>query len=228
LHLTYQAKLADPYSSHALILNKAGEGHGRRLLDVGSAQGVLAEQFTQRGFEVTCIEGDPNLAALGKDKCHEMIVVDLDKQLPLLKGQYDVIVYGDILEHLKNPMGVFKGFNEYLKREGTIILSIPNIAHLWVRLNILFGRFEYRERGVLDRTHLRFFTLASFERFVEEAGLAIEYLASTPAPLMLMVPSRYHGHCLNALHRVNAALAHSWKSMFGFQFVAVARPRTSV
>jgi len=227
LHLTYQPKLADPYSSHALILSKVGDGHGRRLLDVGSAQGVLAEQFTQRGFEVTCLEGSPTLAAIGGGKCHKMIIVDLDGQLPTLTDQYDVIVYGDILEHLKKPMEVFRELNRYLRPDGVIILSIPNIAHLWVRLKLLFGSFEYRERGVLDRTHLRFFTLASFRRFLEEAGLSIEELDTTPPPLMFIVPARYHGRLLNVVHRLNAALAHGWKSMFAFQFVAVARPRVS-
>src|SRR5580698_9899876 len=76
--LTYQSKISDPYSIHSVILARMGEGKGRRVLDVGSAQGVLAQKFTERGFEVTCVEGSPELAALGKDKCQEMIVADLD------------------------------------------------------------------------------------------------------------------------------------------------------
>lgn len=117
--LTYQSKVDDPYSSHSVILRSVGDGKGKRLLDVGSAQGVLAQKFTERGFEVTCIEGSPELAALGKDKCHEMIVADLDKPLPQLNGQFDVIVYGDILEHLRNPMEVFHRVQSLLAAGGS-------------------------------------------------------------------------------------------------------------
>ncbi|MGD1017739.1 MAG: class I SAM-dependent methyltransferase [Verrucomicrobiia bacterium] len=223
--LTYQSKVDDPYSSHSVILRSVGDGKGKRLLDVGSAQGVLAQRFTERGFEVTCVEGSPELAALGKDKCHEMIVADLDKPLPQLNGQFDVIVYGDILEHLRNPMEVFTGFNRCLRPGGQVIVSVPNMAHLWVRLNLLLGRYEYADRGILDRTHLRFFTLSSFRRFLSEAGLEYEWIVGTPVPLFLVVPRRYHGRWLWTLQAFNAMVTRGWKTMFGFQFVALAHPR---
>jgi SAM-dependent methyltransferase len=223
--LTYQSKTGDPYSSHSVILARVGEGKGRRLLDVGSAQGVLAQKFTERGFEVTCVEGSAELAALGKDKCHDMIVADLDKPLPQLHGQFDVIVYGDILEHLRNPMEVFRGFNRSLRPDGLIIVSVPNLAHAWIRLSLLFGQFKYSDRGILDRTHLRFFTLRTFQEFLYDAGLDWEEIVATPVPLLLVVPSQYRRRWLRALHSVNAAVTKLWKTMFGFQFVAVARPR---
>jgi hypothetical protein len=77
----------------------------------------------------------------------------------------------------------------------------------------------------LDRTHLRFFTVRSLKRFLQEAGLESEEIVATPAPLLLVVPPRWHGVWLLALHGVNAALARAWKGMFGYQFVAVAHPR---
>jgi len=225
--LNYQSKIDDPYSSHSIILTRVGEGKGRRILDVGSAQGVLAQRFSARGFEVTCVEGSAELAALGKDKCHEMIVADLDKPLPRLNGQFDIIVYGDILEHLRDPLQVFKGFNQSLRPDGRVIVSVPNFAHWWVRFNLLFGRFEYMDRGILDRTHLRFFTLRSFQEFLREAGLECEEMVATPIPLLLMVPERHHGGWLRLLHGMNAAVSRCWKTMFGYQFVAVAHPRNA-
>jgi SAM-dependent methyltransferase len=223
--LTYQSKVSDPYSSHSVILSRAGDGKGRKLLDVGAAQGILAQRFTQRGFEVTCIEGSAELAALGKSQCREMIVADLDKPLPLLNGEFDIIVYGDILEHLRSPLEVFKGFNRSLRPDGKVIVSVPNVAHLWVRLNLLLGRFDCADRGILDRTHLRFFTLRSFRDFLRDGGLEVEEIVATPLPLLLLVPGRYHGWWLRALHGVNAAVARGWKTLFGYQFIAVARPR---
>ena len=223
----YESKINDPYSSHSVILARVGNGTGRRLLDVGSAQGVLAQKFTERGFEVTCIEGSQKLAALGRDKCRQMIVADLDKPLPQLNGQFDVIVYGDILEHLRNPMEVFRGFNRSLRPGGQVIVSVPNVAHLWVRLNLLLGRFGYANRGILDRTHLRFFTLSLFKRFLSDAGLEWDEIVATPVPLLLLVPERHQGLWLRVMHALNAGLARCWKRMFGYQFVAVAHLRKS-
>lgn len=164
---------------------------------------------------------------MGRDKCQEMIVVDLDRELPSLNGEFDVIVYGDIFEHLKDPMMVFRHCNRHLKPGGAIIVSVPNFAHAWVRLNVLMGRLEYAERGILDRTHLRFFTLKSFREFLSKAGVDVEKLVAVPAPLFLAVPERYHGMWLRAGHWLNAALARGWSTVFGYQFVAVARKRSN-
>lgn len=220
----YQLK-TDPYSSHAVILSLLREGRGRRLLDVGAASGFLAQQLTERGYEVTCLEGNPQLASQAVGKCRAVVVADLDRETPELDGHFDVIVYGDILEHLKDPFRIFLALNRYLSPAGLVVVSVPNIAHLWVRLQLLRGRFEYAERGILDQGHLRFFTLSSFQRFLVEAKLTVIELVSTPVPLPLLVPERYHGCWLTALHALSYALARTWKTLFGYQFVAVAKPR---
>jgi 2-polyprenyl-3-methyl-5-hydroxy-6-metoxy-1,4-benzoquinol methylase len=223
--LRYQSKEGDPHSSHSVILRLAGEGQGKRLLDVGSAQGVLARRFREHGFDVTCIEGDPKLAELGRAFSNRMIVADLDQEFPSLNDQFDVIVYGDILEHLKRPEVLLTNLNKHLTPSGFVIASAPNFAHLFVRLNILLGRFEYMERGILDQTHLRFFTQKSFRKLLEQAGLKVERLLATPVPLPLIVPLRYQVGWLRVAHSMNALLARGWKNMFGYQFVVVARPR---
>jgi 2-polyprenyl-3-methyl-5-hydroxy-6-metoxy-1,4-benzoquinol methylase len=225
--LRYKPKEHDPYSSHSLILRLVGEGRGQLLLDVGSAQGMLAQRFRERGFKVTCIEGDTALAALGRDKCHEMIVADLDSGVPELKKQFDVIVCGDILEHLKDPATILTGLTRHLKSRGRVIVSVPNFAHVFVRLQLLFGRFDYMERGILDRTHLRHFTRKTFCRLLEETGLVVERLTTTPLPLPLILPIYHNRPWLRWLHALDAALARGWPTMFGYQFVAVARPRSA-
>jgi 2-polyprenyl-3-methyl-5-hydroxy-6-metoxy-1,4-benzoquinol methylase len=221
----YQPKEDDPYSSHSIILRLAGEGQGKRLLDVGSAQGMLAQRFRERGFAVTCIEAEASLAALGCDKCDKMIVADLDESVPQLKERFDVIVCGDILEHLRNPSAVLVELNRCLTTDGRVIVSVPNVAHLFVRMNLLCGRFEYMERGILDRTHLRFFTRKTFRHLLDEAGLVVEQMLTTPVPLLLVLAAHRDRAWLRALHVINAIVARSWPTMFGYQFVAVARPR---
>jgi len=221
--LRYQDKVDDPHSSHAIILSRAGDGRGKRLLDVGSAQGVLAERFGARGFEVVCIEGDPGLAATAAGRCRQMIIANLDQPVMGLTGTFDVIVLGDVLEHLQDPLQVLRDLLRYLKPDGKLIVSVPNIAHLFIRLNLLVGRFEYTDRGILDRTHLRFFTRRSFRQLLEEASVVVDEVTASAVPLFLVWPGQARRGWLRASHRLNGYVARHWSTMFGYQFIAVAR-----
>lgn len=218
----YQLK-SDPHSSHAVILRRLGEGRGRRALDVGAADGFLAELLTRQGWQVTALERDPAQAAKARGRCHEVIVADLDEAAPRLVGSFDAIVYGDVLEHLSDPLPVLVALNRSLAPGGRVIVSVPNVAHLWVRLSLLLGRWEYADRGILDRTHVRFFTRRSFARFLGDAGLVIEELVATPVPLPLVVPPRFHGGALDAVHGLSAGAARLWKGGLAYQLVAVCR-----
>ena len=217
----------DRHSSHSVLLRKAGEGKGRTVLDVGAADGYLAKLLTARGFEVTCIEGNPRLAAKAEAACSRVLVADLNREAPKLSSRYDVIIYGDVLEHLQNPLAVLTALNQHLSPGGQVLISVPNVAHLWVRMQLMRGRFEYSDRGILDRTHVRFFTLKTFLEFLKEADLEVEETWATPVPLPLIVPERYQGRVFNLLHGMNAALARAWKTMFAYQFVGVCRRSVS-
>jgi 2-polyprenyl-3-methyl-5-hydroxy-6-metoxy-1,4-benzoquinol methylase len=218
----YQLK-SDPHSSHAVILRRLGDGRGRRALDVGAADGFLAELLTRQGWQVTALERDPEQAAKARGRCHELIVADLDQASPRLDGDFDAIVYGDVLEHLGDPLPVLVGLDRHLAPGGQVIVSVPNVAHLWVRLSLLLGRWDYADRGILDRTHLRFFTRRTLLRFLADAGLEVEELLATPVPLPLVVPPRFHGTALDIVHGLSAGAAGIWKSGLGYQLVAVCR-----
>lgn len=216
----YQLK-SDPYSSHAVILSRLGEGRGRRALDVGAADGFLAELLTRQGWQVTALERDPAQAAKARGRCHEVIVADLDQAAPRLQGLFDAIVYGDVLEHLNDPLPVLVALDRALAAGGRVIVSVPNVAHLWVRFSLALGRWDYADRGILDRTHLRFFTERSFVALLRDAGLSVEELVATPVPLPLVVPPRLHGRALDAIHALSAGAARAWKGGLAYQFVAV-------
>jgi SAM-dependent methyltransferase len=219
---SYQLK-SDPHSSHAVILGRLGEGRGRRALDVGAADGFLAELLTRQGWQVTALERDPAQAAKVRGRCHEVIVADLDSAAPTLEGVFDAIVYGDVLEHLSDPLPALVALNRSLSAGGRVIVSVPNVAHLWVRLSLLLGRWDYGDRGILDRTHLRFFTRRSFLRFLGDAGLDLEELVATPVPLPQIVPPRFHGGVLDAVHGFSARTARVWKGGLGYQLIGVCR-----
>jgi len=222
----YQLK-DDPYSSHGVILSMLGRGEGRRVLDAGAADGFLAERLTGLGWTVTAVERDPVQGERARGKCHEVIIADLAEVAPKLSGPFDAIVYGDVIEHLSDPLPVLVAVDQYLAPDGLVVVSVPNVAHLWVRLGLLMGRFGYGDRGILDRTHLRFFTRKTFLAFLGSAGLAVEELRVTSVPLPFVVPPPYHGRWLEAVHELSAWSARRWPRGLAYQFVAACRPSFS-
>jgi 2-polyprenyl-3-methyl-5-hydroxy-6-metoxy-1,4-benzoquinol methylase len=214
---------ADPHSSHSVMLRWLGEGHGRRLLDVGAADGLLARELTARGWRVTGIEVDPAAAKAGADACESMLVADLDRESPALETGFDAIVYGDVLEHLRDPARVLTDLSRALAPAAPVVISVPNVAHLWMRLSLAAGRFEYGHRGILDRTHLRFFTRRSLMALLAGVGLRVERVTTTPVPLYQVVPPRLHGRALAAVHGASAAVARALPRLLGYQFVVLAR-----
>ena len=215
----------DPHSSHSIILRWLGDGHGRQVLDVGAGDGVIGAQLTGRGWRVTGIEGDPALAEAGVRHCERMITADLNRELPEVGGPFDAIVYGDILEHLVNPLRVLVELDRALAPGGFLVISVPNIAHLYIRLLLLFGRFDYIDRGILDSTHLRFFTARSLKTLLDDAGLTVERFTATPAPLYQILPASWHRPWIAATHAINARIARGLPRLLGYQFLIRARPK---
>ncbi len=96
---------------------------------------------------------------------------------------YDCIVCADVLEHLPDPMATLKRLRQTAKPDATFIISLPNVAHLAVRTMLLFGRFPKMERGILDKTHLHFYTKDTARQLLRDAGLNVERILTTIVPL---------------------------------------------
>jgi len=175
-----EVDLGDPNSSHALIADLVGSD--KRVLDVGAATGYLAKTLVSHGCKVTGVELDPEAARQAEEHCEKVVVGDvevLDTAEELGEEPFDVIVFGDVLEHLKDPLLTLERLEPLLGPEGYVVASIPNVAHASVRLALLQGRFRYRRLGLLDDTHLRFFTRESVHRLFDDAGLVITGLRRT-------------------------------------------------
>jgi 2-polyprenyl-3-methyl-5-hydroxy-6-metoxy-1,4-benzoquinol methylase len=215
----------DPYSSHSVMLDWLREGKGRALLDVGAADGLLSRRFTDLGWRVTGVERDPVAAQAGTRWCERMVVANLDREVPSLESLYDVIVFGDVLEHLADPLRVLTDFTRFLAPDGRVVVSVPNVAHFVIRLSLLAGRFDYIDRGILDHTHLRFFTERSVRALISDAGLEIVRFTATPAPLYQVLPKRFHASWLAVTHRFNAWLARTLPRLMGYQFIVIAQPK---
>ncbi|MDF5728298.1 MAG: class I SAM-dependent methyltransferase, partial [Rhizonema sp. PD38] len=151
-------------------------GDNKQVLDFGCATGYFAQLLQSKGCQVTGVEVNPSAAKVAEQYCQKVIVTDLDfvslgEILP--KQTFDVAVFGDVLEHLRDPWKVLQETKQLLKPEGYVVASIPNIAHGAIRLALLQGRFEYMELGILDNTHLRFFTRKSVEKLFEDSGYIV-------------------------------------------------------
>ncbi|MEA5582848.1 glycosyltransferase [Nodularia harveyana UHCC-0300] len=161
-------------------------GKGKQVVDFGCATGLLAHLLQKRDCIVTGIEINPDAARVAEKYCEKVIVADLDfvsitKILP--KEKFDVVIFGDVLEHLRNPWKVLEETKSILKEYGFVVASIPNIAHGAIRLALLNGKFEYTNLGILDDTHLRFFTRKTSQELFKNTGYFIDEIDRTKLPV---------------------------------------------
>jgi len=193
---------------------------GARVLDVGCASGYLAERYAARGCRVFGIESDAANAERARRFCESVVVGDIENasdraQLP---APFDFVVFGDVLEHLRDPWSVLAETRALLADDARVIASIPNIAHWSARREIALGRFPYAESGLFDRTHLRFFTRASARSLAETAGYDVEREQFTRWRLPFQ-------RRFKALKKWEAPMARRWPELFAFQFVMTLKPR---
>ena len=161
-------------------------GVGKRVLELGCSNGYMSRLLKQRNCQVTGLDVDPLAAAEARAFCEEVIVADLDARplVDLLPGTpFDVAVFGDVLEHLRDPWRILDEARAFLAPGSFAVLSIPNVAHGSVRLALLQGAFDYQPQGLLDSTHLRFFTLRSVRELCMRSGYRIEEIRRTKADM---------------------------------------------
>jgi len=184
-----------------------------RVLDIGCATGLLGRRLREeKGCVVVGIEADATMAEEARKNTDEIILADLEKQIPPSLGAFDVIVCADVLEHLKDPMAVLESLKPHLSDKGFFLISVPNIAFIQTRLDLLFGSFDYNPKGgIMDATHLRFFTMKTLVALLQETDLGIDFVRGYN-----LVKKRYF--FLEPLGR--------WlPTVFAIQFLAKARAK---
>jgi 2-polyprenyl-3-methyl-5-hydroxy-6-metoxy-1,4-benzoquinol methylase len=168
---------ADPGSTHTKIVSLVPPA--TRVLEFGCATGYMSEVLkNELGCTVTGVEISPEAAELAEQHTERVIVGDAEKidyAAELAGEEFDVVLFADVLEHLKRPGDVLRRVRPFVAEDGVVIASIPNIAHGSVRLALLGGEFRYRDWGLLDDTHLRFFTRASIQDLFEETGYVVTH-----------------------------------------------------
>jgi 2-polyprenyl-3-methyl-5-hydroxy-6-metoxy-1,4-benzoquinol methylase len=201
----------DSYSMHTQIVNFIGK-HGK-VLDVGCAIGHISDILTSNGCEVVGIELDKDSARKAENYCREVIIGDVE--LMELSDEYenyfDFIIFADVLEHLKEPLNVLQRFKKYLKNDGYILVSLPNISNWRLRIKFLFGNFEYEDDGgLLDKTHITFFNENSANKLFKDTGLEIYKFDLTVGDI-----PKYG--------RFFHFIGNLWPNLFAYQFLIIAK-----
>jgi 2-polyprenyl-3-methyl-5-hydroxy-6-metoxy-1,4-benzoquinol methylase len=223
MSLPYQLK-PFPYSSHDRILRiLSREKRPLRILEIGTAAGYLGSILRERGHSVAGVEIDPEAAERARPYYDQMCVGNLETFAFPWRAEFDWILFADVLEHLRNPAEVLAHAVPCLKPAGKILISVPNVANILVRLSLLLGRFDYTERGILDHTHLRFFTRKSLMEILAQSGLRAVEVHATPPPVQLVLPVT-KAKVFAPLHHAHYAVVRLRKQLFAYQFVAVAEP----
>lgn len=221
---TAEINLEEINNSHALAILEVSPGS--HVLDIGAADGSVARRLAERDCRVVAVEIETEAAKAAERYCEQVVLGDveaLDLADAVDGRQFDVVLLLDVLEHLREPLATLKAAANRVKPGGRLIVSVPNVTHAALRLQLLAGRFEYTETGLLDRTHLHFFDRPAVEGLLARADLSVLDRLRTTAGLTeteIQIDP-------DAFPPETVALALSGEDAETYQFVYVATPGRS-
>lgn len=198
-----------------------------KVLDVGCSSGSFgAYLIDKRECKVDGIELFEEDFKLSSKKLKKVWNLNVESDsLEGVDSDYDVIYMGDVIEHLVDPANALSKLKKLLNKNGFLVFSVPNMANIMVRLHLLNGDFDYTETGILDKTHLHFYTLKELERVINEGGMEIKKIdfveKDLPNKLMDNILSKYGLKASKEFYK----LAHQPEAA-AFQFVGIAKPNT--
>jgi 2-polyprenyl-3-methyl-5-hydroxy-6-metoxy-1,4-benzoquinol methylase len=214
----YELK-ASPHSSHGRLLAWLGGLPPSKVLDVGCSDGRFGALVRTLGHDVTGVDV---LRHDGVDgRLDRFVQADLEQGLPSTIGTFQVVVAADVLEHVTDPQRLLLAIKDHLDPAGAVLVSVPNFGHWYPRFKVASGRFDYDERGPLDRGHVRFFTRRSFDRLVAQSGLHVAERTAVGSPVEVVdrTTARRIARAAHALSGMDRAATRAWPTMFGYQFL---------
>jgi SAM-dependent methyltransferase len=150
---------------------------------------------------------------------------DLNLGIPKEAGAgYDVVIAADVIEHLVRPLDAMREILRVLRPNGLVLLSVPNFSHWYPRLRVATGLFGYDRRGILDDTHVRFFTRSTLRRLVRRAGFDILEETATGLPLARVASG---GPASRVVRRVDESLVRLRPTLFGYQYLMQLTPHAA-
>jgi len=197
----------------------------RRILDVGCGEGILGRRLLEKGAsEVVGIEFSPDACERAEKNLTGVICGDMEKiGLPFDEGYFDCLILADILEHLKDPLSALKKLRKYLSDSGVVIASIPNVRYHGVINMLVEGDWKYEDHGILDKTHLRFFTRKEMERLFAESGFEITGITANIDPAYNSLRDPLSGEISFGRVSLTGLTPDELKDLFVFQYLLKAQ-----
>lgn len=202
-----------------------GAGCGR-VLDVGCGAGdnaalIKAEYPETQVFGISCSAAEAELALQHMAQCW---VFDIESEFPsdLAKQSFDAMIFSHVLEHLREPAAVLARFTRLLNPMGKVLIAVPNVLSWRQRVKFLLGRFEYESAGVLDDTHLRFFTYLTADRYLLSQSPNLELASKSATGSVPLWWLRRHVLPKVLCNRIDAWGRHHWPNLFGGQVLIKA------
>ena len=230
MRASYRFKFNE-YSSHSKLRDVLQNISKSKILDLGCADGQLSEVAASLGHEVTAVDIEQAPKFTNQITFFQS---DLENGLPNdLTGKFDVVLCADVLEHLRKPDILLFELLPRLSDNGMILVSIPNFGHWYPRIRTFIGRFDYDARGILDQTHLRFFTRNSFTKMATKAGYKVKRIAVTGTPFEVMLreaPRRRFSwtFLISTLSNFDRMFCKIRPTLFGYQFIFELTPLVSL
>jgi 2-polyprenyl-3-methyl-5-hydroxy-6-metoxy-1,4-benzoquinol methylase len=218
----YDLKESEGTSHHTILamLEKLPPG---RVLDLGCSGGRLGEHIRGLGFHVTGVD---TVEIEGvRERIDRFVHGDLEAGIPAAAGRdFDYVVAADVIEHVSRPERVLRNIADVLAPQGQALISTPNFGHWYPRVRTGLGMFDYDRRGILDQTHLRFFTRRSFLNLLSRSRFKVEELSYTGLPFDALAAGT--GPTSTTARRIDRGLVQARPTLFAYQFVARVSPRT--
>jgi 2-polyprenyl-3-methyl-5-hydroxy-6-metoxy-1,4-benzoquinol methylase len=210
-----------PASSHQQIATLLRRLQRGPILDVGAAGGFLGQLLRDANLVLDAVEPSAAWAAQARPFYRRVFETGVESaELP--ERAYRVIVCADVLEHTVDPSAVLQRLRKTATDDAVFVVSLPNVAHLAVRLMLLTGRFPKMERGILDRTHLHFYTRATAEDLLRSVGLHVKEVLATIVPLEEVWPRARSGVLLGTMMRLQRGAVRVAPRLFAFQWIFIA------
>ena len=216
------------YSSHYYAQQMVGRNY--EVLDISCGEGFFATELAKQGNRVTGVDALPDISE--RAALCDYFSVDLNQGLDVvaerLQGKrFDRVLLLDILEHLYDPVRLLRQCHRLLQDDGQVIVSVPNVANFSVRLALLFGNFDYTDRGILDNTHVRWYTRKTARQMLVDAGYRIVAERLTVIPVALALGISPRGMLFNLINSTLGILTDMMPGLFGYQIMLVARPEAA-
>lgn len=222
--LRYDGHAVDPDEVSGIVTQMIPRG--ARVLEVGCGTGSLTRIVADAcGAEVVGIEPDSYRADRARMRGLEVHEGYLSQELIRDIGLFDVVLLADVLEHVSNPQTMLLTSRQALRAGGTLVVSVPNVAHWSVRVDIARGRFHYQPTGIMDATHLRWFTLSTLRALIVSSGFTVTNCRATAGTSLPECMERRPLCWLRRGHRVRLLRfgCRFWPTMFGCQHVLKAK-----